>query len=280
MNSLMCILCGASVCVQAAANDEISSTMIASAAIATAQSTVPPTEQGDADAKAGPNTGKLTIDFGASWTSAYFFRGYLQEDSGFIFQPYVEITAEIVAPVSKDDLGISLYAGNWNSFHSEQTGSTGTGQDSWYESDFYGGIRFTLDAFELGIGYTVYTYPNSDSFDEVQEIGITLSYDTPDDSALDAIIGDPSIGFYFEIDNSNVNAEPSAYFELGLGPSFEIFDGNATLSIPLTLGLSLDDYYNDDDFGFASIGAHIEVPIASGNYGDITLAAEIGRAHV
>src|SRR5688572_22874536 len=40
-----------------------------------------------------PNTGGLTLTGGVDWTTAYFFRGYNQEDTGLIFQPWVTITA-------------------------------------------------------------------------------------------------------------------------------------------------------------------------------------------
>ena len=90
------------------------------------------------------------------------------------------------------------------------------------------------------------------------------------------MLGDISLGVYFEVDNSNVSMDESIYLELGFGPSFDICDEKATLSIPVTFGFSLDDYYidesgNDDFFGYASVGADVEIPLGSGSYGEWTL---------
>ena len=102
----------------------------------------------------------------------------------------------------------------------------------------------------------------------------------PEDSIFQKVLGDISLGLYFEVDNSNVNTDEAIYMELGFGPSFDIFDAKATLSIPVVLGFSLDDYYidggGDDDFlGYASIGADVAIPLGSGPYGDWTLNAGV-----
>jgi hypothetical protein len=46
---------------------------------------------GAASASAAPNTGKFSISGGVDITTAYFFRGILQERDGFIIQPYGEL---------------------------------------------------------------------------------------------------------------------------------------------------------------------------------------------
>src|SRR5690606_5782290 len=76
----------------------------------------------------GPNTGAISFSASQTITSSYFFRGYNQEDIGLIYQPGVAATISIL---DSDDLDITATIGTWNSFHSEQTGSTNT----WYESD-------------------------------------------------------------------------------------------------------------------------------------------------
>ena len=216
------------------------------------------------------NQGRLSFSLGADITSAYFFRGYLQEDSGFIFQPWAELGVTL-ADGSDDSPGVSLTFGNWNSFHSEETGATGDNVDSWYESDLYGGITLNWDAFSLGASYTIYTYPNSD-LNTVHEIAVIGGYSPPEDAWCRDVFGDISLGVHFEVDNSNVGMDEAIYLELGFGPSFDVFD-ESTLSIPVTLGFSLDDYYvdpggDDDFFGYGSIGADMAIPLCSGEYGD------------
>ena len=44
-----------------------------------------------------PNTGALTVSGGVDWTTAYFFRGYNQEDTGLIVQPYLTLTSALVS---------------------------------------------------------------------------------------------------------------------------------------------------------------------------------------
>ena len=220
------------------------------------------------------NQGRLSFSLGTDITSQYFFRGYLQEDQGFIFQPWAELGVSIVDRMDNSP-GVSLVFGSWSSLHSEKTGATEPNLRAWYETDIYGGITLEWDGFSLGASYTVYTYPNS-SFNTVQEIGVTAGFSLPADTMFQKVLGDISIGLHFEVDNSNVNTDEAIYMELGFGPSFDIFDGKATLSIPVTLGFSLDDYYldasgDDDFFGFGSVGADISIPLGSGDYGEWTM---------
>lgn len=211
---------------------------------------------------------RMSVDLGFDVTSAYFFRGYNQEDRGAIVQPFAEVGFALVDG-GDGSPSIDAAFGTWNSFHSAHTGAADNGADTWYESDIYAGFTFGFDSFELGVGYLFYTYPSSD-FNTVQEIGITLGFDLPDDEWTGTWIGDVTLGFHFEVDNSNVGPDEAAYFQLDFGPSFEVFNGKATLSLPVTLGLSLDDYYvgtDDETFGFLSLGTELQVPLGSGEFG-------------
>ncbi len=220
------------------------------------------------------NQGRLSFSLGADITSEYFFRGYLQEDQGLIFQPWAELGVMIVEAMDNSP-GVSLVFGAWNSFHSEKTGATEGNLQSWYESDLYTGITLDWDAFSLGASYTIYTYPSGD-ISTVHEIGVSAGVTLPEDTIFQKVLGDISLGLYFEVHNSNVNIDEAIYMELGFGPSFDIFDEKATLSIPVALGFSINDYYIDpsgsDDFlGYASVGADVAIPLGSGLYGEWTL---------
>jgi len=250
------------------------SSMLATIALGVGVNTMPATA-GDVDELPEPvNQGDLSFSLGTEITSAYFFRGYVQEDQGFIFQPWAELGVSLVEGADNSP-GVSLVFGSWSSLHSEKTGATEQNLQAWYETDIYGGITLDWDAFSLGASYTVYTYPNSD-FNTVQEIGVTAGFSLPEDSMCQKVLGDISLGLHFEVDNSNVSTDEAIYMELGFGPSFDIFDEKATLSIPVTLGFSLDDYYidsggDDDFFGYASVGADVAIPLGSGAYGEWTL---------
>ena len=244
--------------------------MLATVVLSVGVNTLPATAQ-DANELTDPvNQGNFSFSLGADITSAYFFRGYLQEDEGFIFQPWAEFGVAVVDAVDNSP-GVSLTFGNWNSFHSEKTGATEDNVRSWYESDFYGGVGLEWDTFSLGATYTAYTYPNSD-FNTVQELGVTAGFSLPDESVFKKVLGDISVGVHVEVDNSNVNSDEAIYAEVGFGPGFDIFDEKATMSIPVTFGFSLDNYYVDSDgdddlFGYASVGVDVAIPLESGSYG-------------
>ena len=88
-----------------------------------------------------------------------------------------------------------------------------------------------------------------------------------------------------QADGSNSDTGEGVYLELGVEPGLEVVDGNIGLSFPITLGLSLSNYYENgmpvavdpdptfsDTFGFFSIGAAVGVPLtimgdSYGNWG-------------
>ena len=72
----------------------------------------------------GPNRGNVSVRTGVEFPTHYFFRGILQEDHGFIAQPFLEATVKAYegsAPLNS----VSVTGGIWNSFHSGPTGADG-----------------------------------------------------------------------------------------------------------------------------------------------------------
>lgn len=219
----------------------------------------------------------LSTSLGVDITTAYFFRGYRQEDDGFISQPWFEVGAVLIEPGEEGDFQLDLVAGTWNSFHSEQTGALGGSVDSWYENDVYAGLNLTTGQLSFGLGYTIYQYPNS-TFNTVHEVGLTASY-TPQDETVAAILGSPSVGIYFEVDNSNVNDDPASFVQLAAGPTHALDEsGDTNISVPVELGLSLSDYYegdSDETFGYLSVGAGFDHTVHLERAGDLTFTAGV-----
>jgi hypothetical protein len=64
-------------------------------------------------------------------------------------------------------------------------------------------------------------------------------------------------------------AKKGTYVELGIGPSFPLGGGKATLAIPVKVGLSAKDYYElagvDNKFGFLDVGGLLTVPLSDVN---------------
>src|SRR5262245_15117818 len=80
-----------------------------------------------ASASAGPNTGNVSFSLGMDFTTAYFFRGILQERDGFIWQPYGEINMPVYVDEGAALSKVTPFVGNWNSVQSEKTLSSGNG---------------------------------------------------------------------------------------------------------------------------------------------------------
>jgi len=221
----------------------------------------------------GPNRGNVSLRTGVEFPTHYFFRGILQEDDGIIAQPFLEATVKAYegsAPLNS----VSATIGIWNSFHGGPTGADGLNQDpaSWYEADLYGGLTFGLfDNFQFGVLYTAYTSPNG-RFSTIHEIAFRLAYD--DSKLLGAFALAPSVLVAFEVDGQADTGHPGhgegVYVQLGIQPGFKLFeDAKYPISVtfPVTVGLSADDYYefntgSDDTFGYLDVGVMFGVPLA------------------
>ncbi len=216
------------------------------------------------------NNGAVSLTLGTDIATHYFFRGVLQEDQGVIVQPYAEIGFNLFAGDGAFN-SLDLTIGTWSSLHSEHTGSSGT-NDIFYETDYYAGISATVfEKWTAGVMYYAYTSPNN-AFETVQEIGLSLSFNDADLIA-EGLALNPYALLVFEVDNSSAGADEGIYLELGFEPSFVILqseDYPVTLSIPVAVGLSLDDYYSEDiafvrdgdSFGFVKAGVTLSVPLS------------------
>ena len=230
----------------------------------------------------GPNTGKLSWSGGVDFATAYFFRGYNQEDQGFITQPYANLYFKAV---DTESFKLTPYVGTWNSIHSENTlSNAGGGPDAWFESDFLAGVDLGMGAFTLGFVYTAYTYPNG-AFETIQELGVKLAWD--DTEFQKGKIGfalKPYVAAYAE--TSDGNGSEDWYGEVGISPGVYTFneDGKypVAVSVPVILGFNLKDYYFDADggediLGYVSVAGVVSVPLAfiPSDYGSWNLTGTV-----
>ncbi|MCI0483280.1 MAG: hypothetical protein L0Y78_01725 [candidate division NC10 bacterium] len=222
-----------------------------------------------AEEEKGPNKGNVSVGVGVEFPTAYFFRGILQEDDGFIAQPFLETNIKVYegdAPLNS----VSAKLGIWNSFQSESPGVP-SDPTSWYEADLYGGLTFGLfDNFQLGVIYTAYISPNN-SFGTVQEIAFKIGYD--DSKLLGPFALSPSILIAVELDgqaDAGLTPDEGVYLQLGIQPGFKLFEDAkypVSVTFPMTLGLGFDDYYefntgNNSTFGYFDLGLIASVPLA------------------
>jgi hypothetical protein len=231
-------------------------------------------------AHAGPNTGKLSLTAGTDVTTAYFFRGILQERNGFILQPYGELNLNLHADEKATLTSFTLVGGMWNSIHTEKTLSGASGPSNWYEADAYGGFKFSLlNKLETKLLYIAYTYPNG-AFNTVQELDAIFSLNDKDWLGTWALY--PTFTIAGELDNTALGPNKGVYFELGARPSFTIVESETypmSLSVPLTVGLG-SNYFevsdsDDDAFGYARGGLIFGVPLAfiPADYGTWSVSA-------
>lgn len=210
---------------------------------------------------------EVTVDY----VTNYFFRGYEQQvsDEGITIQPGASLTIPVV-----DD--ITATVGTWGSIQSET--STSNQRHSWYEQDVYGSLDATFGDFSASIGMTLYTYPSATSTavgqrSSVIEAFASLGFD--DSEYLGDFAFSPYVMVATEINDSNVNlatGQEATYLEVGGAFSLDsLTEGTFaevwTWEVPITVGLSLDDYYNDasgaeEFFGYASIGLAGSVPLS------------------
>ncbi len=168
--------------------------------------------------------------------------------------------------------------GVWNSLHTGSSGSDGPSEKLHYELDFYTTLSLGFGGgVSLGTTYTAYTSPNN-MFQSVKELSFKVSkaHMLAPYGVLAFELGGDESG---QADGGQfIGGSPGTYLELGVGPSWPLGDGVATLAVPVKMGLSLGDYYErldengvltDDGFGFFDIGGLVTFPISgvSSNYG-------------
>ena len=221
---------------------------------------------------------------GAALTNAYFFRGYNQEDQGFIAQPFAELgislfNSKVVNPDEPSKYSVNATVGTFNSIHSQKTLSSGSGPSDWYESDQYAGLTLTTGRFTVGALYTFYTFPNG-SARTIGEVSGNLGYaiplagDATDPGDVDVNLKLGAIVAYETNDHNpdavatNVNGQNDAYLEFDVTPevAFETGGTDFTLTFPFAVGASLKNYYqdangSDDFFGYFTVSAVVGVPI-------------------
>lgn len=224
-----------------------------------------------AEEAAGPNTGKVSLSAGVDIVTNYIFRGIAQQNDSIIAQPYAYVSFNLY---EGEDVvnNVALTFGIWNSFQEANRGN-------WYEADLSAGIDVTMfEKLTAGLSYIWYQAPNG-AFTQVQEVDLKLSFD--DSGIFPDVAGQPLsfapyVLFAFEVQNGNDRVSQATglsrgtYMEAGIAPSFTIDavqDYPVTITIPVAVGISLDDYYqntvtDDESFGFVMTGVKASVPLA------------------
>jgi hypothetical protein len=213
-------------------------------------------------ATAGSASAQRPVFNGAvDFPTVYFFRGIRQEaDPKFT----TFVAGDLGIPLLADGSGAlktaGINVGTWNAFMTGSSGSNGPEDSAFYESDLYAGVTLGFGAISFTPMFTAYTSPN-DMFRTVKEISFKVA--NASKTAPYALVA-------FELGDASADggSEKGTYLELGIGPSWAIADGKATVAVPVKLGFSLKDYYElsgeDQKFGYVVGGVLFTVPFAGG----------------
>ncbi len=205
---------------------------------------------------------KVTLDY----VSQYFFRGIeqLDSDTGVVIQPGAEFTLPVVESVTAT-------IGTWGSIHTDGTGQPApagrSNPSTWFEQDLYASLDHTVGDFTVGVGLTYYTFPSRAVNGDITELNLKLGYD--DSDLFGKFAFNPYVEVAIELQN-NAFPDENSYLEVGGAFEFDMadtYDIPLVWSIPIVLGLSLEDYYTDasganETFGYLSVGLFAHVPLS------------------
>lgn len=207
----------------------------------------------------------VSLELGLDVTTAYFYRGFNQEDGGLIVQPSATLTFRLF---ERDDLLVEGSLGTWSSLHAQKTGAASRSDlgEWWYEADVRAGLSVSTGQVCFSATYCVFASP-SDAFATLQELDLSVEFDDSEHLGEWALF--PSLTIGIETDGRAADGdELGTYAEVGISPGFS-FDAGGTevgLAFPLGVGVSLGQYYQDeggDDefFGYATAGVSAAVPL-------------------
>jgi hypothetical protein len=202
-----------------------------------------------------------TIDF----MNQYMFRGVRQNSTGMAMWPAVDVGVNVHSGDGKLK-AVRVGGAFLSSLHTGDTGRQGPTGKLWYESRMSGsvGLRFAGGGV-LDATYAVFTSPN-EMFTTVKEIAVRAALEGRpafgvqlDPYALVAVEMDAGPGDG-QLDGG---LHAGRYLEIGIAPRFVA--GRVALSVPVTTGLSIGDYYelamDDRTFGFVTVGGVVSVPL-------------------
>lgn len=239
--------------------------------------------------------GWVKLRAGVDFSTHYFARGNLQENQGVIAQPWARGELHLWRDPGSWVSDVHLFVGTWNSLHDGPTGSGSKesgNPHTWYENKFTAGLSVELkDVIVLSGGYELTTSPN-DAFEVIEELFVRADLQ---DKSLWNLKGD-----WWEFDGirlyglfawetfgqRDVGQKRGVYAEVGIRPGMTLTklpldvleDWSVKVSLPLTVGFNIDEYYEvqgkgDSPFGFMDLGLDVELPLACINprYGQWSL---------
>jgi len=228
---------------------------------------------------------RLSLDLKLRYESDYFFRGIVQRSDAFNVQPSGTLTVDVLRD---QPITLSVFGGTWNNLSDDLSpGGSGDFGEHFYEADLFIGASLGYERWTLSGTYTWYFSPASD-WDEYQDITFTLGFGDAglwDEGERFSI--NPWISLAVETDHAADGSDSGVWLGLGVTPSYVVGEtalGGLTLSAPIGVGLSLDDYYqrgdgSDETFGYLEVGVAAALDL-SGKLGRAAPIVEVGAKFI
>lgn len=213
---------------------------------------------------AAPRGPRAFFTGGLDYTPAYYRRGYLQDNSGLILQPFLTLACTL----NPDDAAVvQPYLTSWNSF-----GLLDLDNRMAVMVEGMAGVFVTWNHFTFDANFAIYNNSPMDATSVIHELGLKVGYDLcalwvpPGERSAFALR--PSAGLIWE--TYDQNGSNDAYLELGLEPAwrFAWCEQKAVVSVPIQFGLSMDDYYfnaqgQQQTLGFVSVALSASTTLPS-----------------
>lgn len=193
----------------------------------------------------------------------YVYHGYIVETRGPVVQPYLELYGQFY-----DGGGLLSSASAklviFNSFQLSRDGRQHMSEPlrSWYEVEIKPGVELVF-AKELTFtaSYRRFESPNG-AYGSSDGLEFALAYD--DTRLLGAMALHPHALWIAPLEFGS-DAGEGPYFEAGIAPSVVLGGGAKyplTASVPVTVGVGDQQHYAGRNFGFASAGLALSMPLA------------------
>lgn len=217
---------------------------------------------------AEPET-RISGFIGTTVTHEYITRFIILENDGAILQPYAEIDYSLFDEKEGFVKSSYVFAGVWNSLHTDNSTNFPGELGGWFEFDWYVGIAATLGGgFSGNIQYVEFLSPGQ-AFGSAKNVILNLGFD--DSPYLDKFALKPYVQILWETDGkAGTGNDEGVYFEIGGNPGITFSEESTypiTLSVPFAFGFSIANFYNDangneNHFGGARVGLAAGVPLA------------------
>ena len=231
---------------------------------------------------------RLSGFVGATTTNIYISRWVLQENQGFIIQPYAELDFALFDEKEGFVKSSYIFAGIWNSLHTHHDYADNLPGElaGWYEFDWYVGIAATLGGgFSANFQYVEFLSP-AQAFGSAKNLILNVAFD--DSPYLAKFAVKPYVQVLYETSGKAGSGadDGGIYLELGINPGLtlgEESDYPITLSLPAAVGLGFNDFFGDGDgddelFGGFRVGVAAGVPLTflnTAGYGTWSLSGNV-----